>query len=110
MSVKSEAGSAEGWCEDYPEETDRFGSTTARRDDLGDQRHLRDVEDVSSEEKQFFSHPESDRQPLPVVMETASTGNAVIPCTLYVCKAASDICKWCFERGLVLSLRITLAY
>lgn len=85
MSVKQEAGSAGGWREDDSEETDRFGSTTAPRDDLREQRHMRDVEDDSSEEKHFFSHPESARQPLPVVMETASTGNAGIPCTLYAC-------------------------
>ncbi|KAK9956369.1 hypothetical protein ABG768_014106 [Culter alburnus] len=74
MSVKPEAGSEGSWYGDDFEEIDRFGSTTtARRDDLGEERQMRDWEDESSEEKQFSSHPESDRQPLPVVMETAST-------------------------------------
>lgn len=79
MSVKPEAGSEGSWYVDDFEEIDRFGSTTtARRDDLGEERQMRDWEDESSEEKQFFSHPESDRQPLPVVMETASTGNVIL--------------------------------
>ncbi|KAK7133227.1 hypothetical protein R3I94_015183 [Phoxinus phoxinus] len=74
MSVKPEAGSEDSWYGDDFEEIDRFGSTTTtRRDDLGEGRQMRDWEDESSEEKQFSSHPESDRQPLPVVMETAST-------------------------------------
>lgn len=74
MSEKPEAGSEGIWCGDDFEEIDRFGSTTtARRDDLGEERQMRGLEDESSQEKQFSSHPESDRQPLPVVMETAST-------------------------------------
>ncbi|XP_065113269.1 reticulon-1b isoform X1 [Paramisgurnus dabryanus] len=70
MSVKPEAGSRV-WCGDDTEETDLFGSTTGRREDLG--KTMGDVEDDSSEEEQLFSHRESARQPLPVVMETAST-------------------------------------
>ncbi|XP_067273117.1 reticulon-1b isoform X1 [Pseudorasbora parva] len=74
MSEKPEAGSEGSWCEGDFEEIDRFGSTTtARRDDLGEERQMRAWEDESSEGKQFSSHPESERQPLPVVMETAST-------------------------------------
>ncbi|XP_077076533.1 reticulon-1b isoform X1 [Siphateles boraxobius] len=74
MSVKPEAGSEGSWYGDDFEEIDRFGSTTTtRRDDLGEGRQMRDWEDESSEEKQFSRHPESDWQPLPVVMETAST-------------------------------------
>ncbi|XP_051511721.1 reticulon-1b isoform X1 [Myxocyprinus asiaticus] len=74
MSVKpeEETGSEGGWYGDDFEKIDRFGYT-ARRDDLGDKLQTRDWEDESREEKQFSSHPESDRQPLPVVMETAST-------------------------------------
>ncbi|KAG1964242.1 reticulon-1b isoform X1 [Pimephales promelas] len=74
MSEKPETGSERSWYGDDFEEIGRFGSTTtARRDDLGEGRQMRDWEDESSEEKQFSSHPESDRQPLPVVMETSST-------------------------------------
>uniref|UniRef100_A0A671N9K9 Reticulon n=1 Tax=Sinocyclocheilus anshuiensis TaxID=1608454 RepID=A0A671N9K9_9TELE len=74
MSMKPEADSEGSWYEDDFEKIDRFGSTTTtRRGDLGVERQMRDWEDESSEEKQFSSHPESDRQPLPVVMETAST-------------------------------------
>uniref|UniRef100_A0A8C1T0P4 Reticulon n=1 Tax=Cyprinus carpio TaxID=7962 RepID=A0A8C1T0P4_CYPCA len=74
MSVKPEADSEGSWYGDDFEKIDRFGSTSAaRRDDLGEERQMADWEDESSEEKQFSSHPESGRQPLPVVMETAST-------------------------------------
>uniref|UniRef100_A0A8C2DYP9 Reticulon n=1 Tax=Cyprinus carpio TaxID=7962 RepID=A0A8C2DYP9_CYPCA len=74
MSVKPEADSEGSWYGDDFEKIDRFGSTSAaRRDDLGEERQMGDWEDESSEEKQFSSHPESGRQPLPVVMETAST-------------------------------------
>ncbi|XP_016100023.1 reticulon-1-like isoform X1 [Sinocyclocheilus grahami] len=74
MSMKPEADSEGSWYEDDFEKIDRFGSTTTtRRGDLGVERQMRDWEDESSEEKQFSSHPESDRQPLPVAMETAST-------------------------------------
>uniref|UniRef100_A0A673ML46 Reticulon n=1 Tax=Sinocyclocheilus rhinocerous TaxID=307959 RepID=A0A673ML46_9TELE len=74
MSMKPEADSEGSWYEDDFEKIDRFGSTTTTsRGDLGVERQVRDWEDESSEEKQFSSHPESDRQPLPVVMETAST-------------------------------------
>ncbi len=79
MSVKPEADSEGSWYGDDFEKIDRFGSTSAaRRDDLGEKRQMRDWEDESSEEKQFSSHPESDQQPLPVVMETASTGNVIL--------------------------------
>uniref|UniRef100_A0A672PA14 Reticulon n=1 Tax=Sinocyclocheilus grahami TaxID=75366 RepID=A0A672PA14_SINGR len=74
MSVKPEADSEGSWYGDDFEKIDRFGSTSAAlRDDLGDERQMGDWEDESSDEKQFSSHPESDRRPLPVVMETAST-------------------------------------
>ncbi|XP_073709020.1 reticulon-1b isoform X1 [Garra rufa] len=74
MSEKPEADSEGSWYGDDFEKIDCLGiTTTARRDDLGEKRQMRDWEDESSEEKQFSSHPESDRQPLPVVMETAST-------------------------------------
>uniref|UniRef100_A0A671QCL9 Reticulon n=1 Tax=Sinocyclocheilus anshuiensis TaxID=1608454 RepID=A0A671QCL9_9TELE len=74
MSVKPEADSEGSWYGDDFEKIDRFGSTSAvRRDDLGDDRQMGDWEDESSDDKQFSSHPESDQQPLPVVMETAST-------------------------------------
>lgn len=79
MSVKPEADSEGTWYGDDFEEIDRFGSTTtARRNDLEVERQTRACEDESSEEKQFSSHPESDRQPLPVVMETASTGKVIL--------------------------------
>ncbi|XP_051500565.1 reticulon-1-like isoform X1 [Myxocyprinus asiaticus] len=75
MSVKpdEETGSEGGWYRDDFEEIGRFESTTARRDDLEEKLQTRDWKDESGEEKHFSSHPESDRQPLPVVMETAST-------------------------------------
>ncbi|XP_043093720.1 reticulon-1b isoform X1 [Puntigrus tetrazona] len=74
MSVKPEADSEGGRYGDDFEEIDRFGSSSAaRRVDLGEERQMRDWEDESSEGKQFSSHPESDRQPLPVVMETVSS-------------------------------------
>ncbi|XP_052442987.1 reticulon-1 isoform X1 [Carassius gibelio] len=70
MSEKPEADSESSWYGDDFKKIDRFESTSAaRRDDLGEERQMRDWEDGTSEEKQFSS----DRQPLPVVMETAST-------------------------------------
>ncbi|XP_059354826.1 reticulon-1-like isoform X1 [Carassius carassius] len=71
MSMKPEAGSEGSWYEVDFEKIDRFGSTstTTRRDDLGVERQMMNWEDESGEEKQFSS----ERQPLPVVMETAST-------------------------------------
>lgn len=76
MSVKpsEEPSSEAGWFGDDFEKIDRFGSNVAQFDDLDGQR-MKDWEDETSEQKQFSHHPESNRQPLPVVMETASTGN-----------------------------------
>jgi len=92
MSVKPETGSEGSWYGDDFEEIDRFGSTTtARRDDLGEGRQMRDWEDESSEEKQFSSHPESDRQPLPVVMETSSTGNWDFDLHRLLCSALNNL-------------------
>ncbi|XP_056337228.1 reticulon-1b isoform X1 [Danio aesculapii] len=74
MSEKPEADSEGSWYGEDFEKIDRFGRTSsAQRDVLGEERQTRDWEDETSVEKQFSSHPESDRQPLPVVMETAST-------------------------------------
>ncbi|XP_036437597.1 reticulon-1b isoform X1 [Colossoma macropomum] len=72
MSAKpsEEPGSEGGWYGDGFEKMDRFGNAAARFDDSEDGRQLRDE---PSEDGQLFSHAESDRQPLPVVMETAST-------------------------------------
>ncbi|XP_031437073.1 reticulon-1b isoform X2 [Clupea harengus] len=74
MSVKpsEEPSSEAGWFGDDFEKIDRFGSNVAQFDDLDGQR-MKDWEDETSEQKQFSHHPESNRQPLPVVMETAST-------------------------------------
>ncbi len=79
MSVKPEADSEGSWYGDDFEKIDRFRSTSAaRRDVLGEERQMRDWEDEQSGGKQFSSHSESDRQPLPVAMETASTGNVIL--------------------------------
>ncbi|XP_072538839.1 reticulon-1b isoform X1 [Salminus brasiliensis] len=73
MSAKpsEEPGSEGGWYGDDFEQMDRFGNATAGLGDPEDGRAER--RDEPSEHRQLFSHAESDRQPLPVVMETAST-------------------------------------
>lgn len=77
MSVKpsEESSSEAAWFGEDFEKIERFGRNAAQLDDLHGQRK-KDWEDEISE--QFTHHPESNRQPLPVVMETASTGNPAI--------------------------------
>ncbi|TRY95569.1 hypothetical protein DNTS_001643 [Danionella cerebrum] len=77
MSMKPDPDSNRCIFGDDFEKIDSFGNTiSVQRDDLEEKR--RTDEDDSSEEEQFSSHPKSDWQPLPVVMETAST--AVMDC------------------------------
>uniref|UniRef100_A0AAY5EXZ1 Reticulon n=1 Tax=Electrophorus electricus TaxID=8005 RepID=A0AAY5EXZ1_ELEEL len=71
MSVKptEEPGLDGGWYGDDFQKVGRFGNTAGRFQDLEGERQLKG----ESGEQKHFNNSESNRQPLPVAMETAST-------------------------------------